>query len=217
MLTEDVSYEQEAVDKHLASPDLAGHITALVEALSAADQQSVLDAARTFNGGELRAFQSQVYLETAQEAEKPTPLRDAIRRLEGADGLQRNLVTLALADELGSNEDLHAATSGGGVVSYTPLRIATGYRDAVLDVGHSLVLPVRGATLQAIQAPADPFGARSIERWRPFSTDSRAAVGSSSRSRKQLRMCGYDYTSRRGTASAEPGKAKPKRARAYPR
>ena len=36
LLTETVSYEQEAVDKHLSSPDLAGHITALVEALTAA-------------------------------------------------------------------------------------------------------------------------------------------------------------------------------------
>ena len=36
LLTEAVAYEQEAIDKHLASPDLAGHITALVEALAAA-------------------------------------------------------------------------------------------------------------------------------------------------------------------------------------
>jgi glutamyl-tRNA synthetase len=36
LLTDDVLYEQEAVDKHLSSPDLAGHITALVDALSAA-------------------------------------------------------------------------------------------------------------------------------------------------------------------------------------
>ena len=36
LLTEDVVYEQEAVDKHLSSPDLAGHVTALVDALSAA-------------------------------------------------------------------------------------------------------------------------------------------------------------------------------------
>jgi glutamyl-tRNA synthetase len=36
LLTEDVVYEQEAVDTHLSSADLAGHITALVDALSAA-------------------------------------------------------------------------------------------------------------------------------------------------------------------------------------
>jgi nondiscriminating glutamyl-tRNA synthetase len=36
LLNDDVVYEQEAVDKHLSSADLAGHITALVEALSAA-------------------------------------------------------------------------------------------------------------------------------------------------------------------------------------
>jgi glutamyl-tRNA synthetase len=33
LLTEVVAYEQEAVDKHLSSPDLAGHIAALVDAL----------------------------------------------------------------------------------------------------------------------------------------------------------------------------------------
>jgi glutamyl-tRNA synthetase len=36
LLTETVAYEQEAVDKHLSSPDLAGHIAALADALSAA-------------------------------------------------------------------------------------------------------------------------------------------------------------------------------------
>jgi glutamyl-tRNA synthetase len=36
LLTEAVVYEQEAVDKHLSSADLAGHITALVEALQSA-------------------------------------------------------------------------------------------------------------------------------------------------------------------------------------
>jgi glutamyl-tRNA synthetase len=36
LLTEVVAYEQEAVDKHLSSPDLAGHIAALVDALVAA-------------------------------------------------------------------------------------------------------------------------------------------------------------------------------------
>jgi glutamyl-tRNA synthetase len=59
LLTEDVSYEQEAVDKHLASPDLAGHITALVEALSAAtpfDEAQVEAAVRgTASGRGLKA------------------------------------------------------------------------------------------------------------------------------------------------------------------
>jgi glutamyl-tRNA synthetase len=36
LLTEVVAYEQEAVDKHLSSPDLAGHIAALVDGLVAA-------------------------------------------------------------------------------------------------------------------------------------------------------------------------------------
>jgi glutamyl-tRNA synthetase len=36
LLTEVVAYEQEAVDKHLSSPDLAGHIAALVAGLDAA-------------------------------------------------------------------------------------------------------------------------------------------------------------------------------------
>ena len=36
LLTEAVVYEQEAVDKHLSSADLAGHITALVDALAVA-------------------------------------------------------------------------------------------------------------------------------------------------------------------------------------
>ncbi len=36
LLTEVVAYEQEAVDKHLSSPDLAGHIAALVAALDSA-------------------------------------------------------------------------------------------------------------------------------------------------------------------------------------
>jgi nondiscriminating glutamyl-tRNA synthetase len=36
LLTEAVVYEQEAVDKHLSSPDLAGHIAALVAALDSA-------------------------------------------------------------------------------------------------------------------------------------------------------------------------------------
>jgi glutamyl-tRNA synthetase len=35
LLTEVVAYEQEAIDKHLSSPDLAGHISALVDALAA--------------------------------------------------------------------------------------------------------------------------------------------------------------------------------------
>ena len=49
LLAEDVSYEQEAVDKHLSSPDLAGHIMALLEALSAAtpfDEMQVEAAVR---------------------------------------------------------------------------------------------------------------------------------------------------------------------------
>jgi hypothetical protein len=37
LLTEAVVYEQEAVDKHLSSADLAGHITALVDALARRD------------------------------------------------------------------------------------------------------------------------------------------------------------------------------------
>ena len=36
LLTEVVAYEPEAVEKHLSSPDLAGHIAALVDALDAA-------------------------------------------------------------------------------------------------------------------------------------------------------------------------------------
>jgi glutamyl-tRNA synthetase len=36
LLTEEVTYEQEAIDKHLSSPDLGGHISALVDALTAA-------------------------------------------------------------------------------------------------------------------------------------------------------------------------------------
>ena len=36
LLTEAVAYEQEAVDKHLSSPELAGHLVALVAALDAA-------------------------------------------------------------------------------------------------------------------------------------------------------------------------------------
>jgi len=35
LLTDAVEYEQEAVDKHLSSPDLSGHMAALVEALAA--------------------------------------------------------------------------------------------------------------------------------------------------------------------------------------
>jgi len=36
LLNDVVSYEPEAVDKHLSSPDLAGHVTSLIEALEAA-------------------------------------------------------------------------------------------------------------------------------------------------------------------------------------
>ena len=49
LLTEVVAYEQEAIDKHLSSPDLAGHITALADALTVAtpfDESQVEAAVR---------------------------------------------------------------------------------------------------------------------------------------------------------------------------
>ena len=59
LLTEVVAYEQEAVDKHLSSPDLAGHIAVLVAALDSAtpfDEAQVEAAVRgTASARELKA------------------------------------------------------------------------------------------------------------------------------------------------------------------